>query len=47
VHLRAQTQQAAASGETAAVAAAVRTELQPMVRRIERLEERVGVVAEG
>ena len=47
VHLRAQTQQAAASGETAAVAAAVRTELQPLVRRIERLEERVGVVAEG
>jgi ATP-dependent Clp protease ATP-binding subunit ClpA len=47
VHLRAQTPQAA-TGETAqvALAAAVRQELQPLVHRIERLEERVGAVTE-
>ncbi|WP_019869544.1 Clp protease N-terminal domain-containing protein [Salinispora oceanensis] len=50
VHLRAQTPQAADSGTTetaAALAAAVRQELQPIVRRIERLEERAGVVTES
>ncbi|GLI00847.1 Clp protease N-terminal domain-containing protein [Phytohabitans aurantiacus] len=48
VHLRAQTGQPAASGDgsadpIAAVAAMVRQELQPLMRRIERLEERAGV----
>lgn len=48
VHLRAQTGQPAASGAgsadpIAAVAAMVRQELQPLMRRIERLEERAGV----
>ncbi|ROO60283.1 ATP-dependent Clp protease ATP-binding subunit ClpC [Micromonospora sp. Llam0] len=50
VHLRAQTPQAAASGTTetaAALAAVVRQELQPIVQRIERLEERAGVVTES
>ncbi|MGI5215813.1 Clp protease N-terminal domain-containing protein [Plantactinospora sp. CA-290183] len=45
VHLRAQAQQGAATGtaETGALlAAAVRQEVEPLVRRIERLEERVG-----
>lgn len=49
VHLRAQTPQAA-SGTTetaAALAAVVRQELQPIVRRIERLEERAAVVTES
>jgi ATP-dependent Clp protease ATP-binding subunit ClpC len=48
VHLRARTE--ASQGDTAApaaAAAAVRAELQPLVRRIERLEERVGVAAES
>lgn len=48
VHLRAQTGQPTASGDgstdpLAAVAAMVRQELQPLTRRIERLEERAGV----
>jgi len=51
VHLRAETPQAAAGGQTnetaVALAAAVRQELQPLVDRIERLEERAGVVTEG
>jgi ATP-dependent Clp protease ATP-binding subunit ClpC len=52
VHLRAQTPQAAASETTASasaseLAAAVRQELQPLVHRIERLEERVGAVTES
>ncbi|MFC4113796.1 Clp protease N-terminal domain-containing protein [Nonomuraea zeae] len=49
VHLRAQTQQpgpAAAGGQPAAqlaaLAAAIRQELQPFVQRLERLEERLG-----
>jgi ATP-dependent Clp protease ATP-binding subunit ClpC len=45
VHLKAQTSQgAAATGENsaAAVATAVRQELEPLLRRIQRLEERVG-----
>lgn len=50
VHLRAQTPPATSGGTAeavAAVAAAVREQVQPLVRRIERLEERVGVVTEG
>lgn len=51
VHLRAQTPQAGADAETretpAAFAAAIRQELQPLVHRIERLEQRVGTVTES
>lgn len=47
VHVRAQTSQAGADGGAmatpAALAAAIRQELQPVVHRIERLEEQVGV----
>lgn len=46
VHLRAQTQQSGTptADPAQALAAAVRQELQPLIRRIERLEERAGVV---
>ncbi|MGN9842400.1 Clp protease N-terminal domain-containing protein [Nonomuraea sp. H19] len=47
VHLRAQTQQsppaAPAQGQAAALAAAIRDELQPLVQRLERLEAHVGL----
>ncbi|WP_214408607.1 Clp protease N-terminal domain-containing protein [Sphaerisporangium fuscum] len=50
VHLRAQTQGTAAAppaGAAQALAAAVRQEIQPLVQRIERLEERLDVTPEN
>ncbi|MGP3958691.1 Clp protease N-terminal domain-containing protein [Nonomuraea sp. 3N208] len=46
VHLRAQTQQAdpaQGQGQIAALSAAIRSELQPLVQRLERLEAHVGL----
>lgn len=43
VHLRAQTAAAAPADPAAALAGAIRQELAPLIRRIERLEERAGV----
>ncbi|MFC4586411.1 Clp protease N-terminal domain-containing protein [Sphaerisporangium corydalis] len=49
VHLRAQGQTGATAAADAAkaLAAAVRQELQPVTQRLERLEERLGMPAEG
>lgn len=43
VHLRAQTQQADPAAQSQGLAALIRNELQPLVQRLERLEEHVGL----